>query len=367
MLDSCPLFGAFQTPNEVQMSQPTQVTITKNDIVEASRRGAMSPQDVESLWAHLATQAAGTRSGDNSKSFDIAQLAWYGGGVLVMIAMAWFMERAATLIGSGGVLALSLTYAAAFAGLGYKLKYSDGQKTPGGLLFTLAVLMTPIAAFAGMELGFAEAFSPDKKALIAEVATIAVGLLAVSHVRSSLLSAPIFGALWCLSMTVAGIVSPGGFFSFFGSQGFLQTSMAIGAGILATAFVTDSKFGREEDYSWWGYFFGVLAFWVPMSLMDTGSELGKLGYFGINLVMVLMSVVLARKVFLVAGAIGSIGYIGHLLWTYFSGSLAFPVALIACGIGIIYLGVAYRRNQARIEGFVLGLVPAGIRARLPRS
>ncbi|MBK7840276.1 MAG: hypothetical protein IPJ49_21865 [Candidatus Obscuribacter sp.] len=102
-------------------------------------------------------------------------------------------------------------------------------------------------------------------------------------------------------------------------------------------------------------------------LLDTGSELGKLGYFGINLVMVLMSVVLARKVFLVAGAIGSVGYIGHLLWTYFSGSLAFPVALIACGIGIIYLGVAYRRNQASIEGFVLGLVPAGIRARLPRS
>ncbi|MBK9201995.1 MAG: hypothetical protein IPL73_06090 [Candidatus Obscuribacter sp.] len=125
--------------------------------------------------------------------------------------------------------------------------------------------------------------------------------------------------------------------------------------------------GRDEDYSWWGYFFGVLAFWVPMSLLDTGSELGKLGYFGINLVMVLMSVVLARKVFLVAGAIGCVGYIGHLLWTYFSGSLAFPVALIACGIGIIYLGVAYRRNQASIEGFVLGLVPAGIRARLPRS
>ncbi|MBK7839946.1 MAG: hypothetical protein IPJ49_20170 [Candidatus Obscuribacter sp.] len=97
-------------------------------------------------------------------------------------------------------------------------------------------------------------------------------------------------------MTVAGIVSPGGFFSFFGSQGFLQTSMAIGAGILATAFVTDSKFGRDEDYSWWGYFFGVLAFWVPMSLLDTGSELGKLGYFGINLVMVLMSAVpLARS------------------------------------------------------------------------
>ncbi|MBK7840275.1 MAG: hypothetical protein IPJ49_21860 [Candidatus Obscuribacter sp.] len=183
------------------MSQPTQVTVTKNDIVEAGRRGAMSPQDVESL-------GSSRRSGCRQTQWrqlevpDIAQIAWYGGGVLVMIAMAGLCGRAATLIGSGGVLALSLTYAAAFAGLGYKLKYTDGQKTPGGLLFTLAVLMTPIAAFAGMELGFAEAFSPDKKALIAEVATIAVGLLAVSRVRSSLLSAPIFGALWCLSMTV---------------------------------------------------------------------------------------------------------------------------------------------------------------------
>lgn len=348
-----------------------QITIGKKDLANAAAKGAIAPQDVENLWDHLVQAKTAVDSTEAPKAgFDFAQLAWYAGGVLVMIAMAWFMERAGNAFGTGAVFALSLAYGAGFAGLGYKLSFKDGHKVPGGLLFVLSVLMVPLAVVVGLDASqLAAKMNGSQIALIAEASALGVGLLAISKVRSSLLAMPIFGALWLASMTVADMVARPYWGPIFGftSNAYLMTSMAIGMGILAIAFVTDSKLGRSEDYSWWGYLFGVAAFWIPLSMLDSGSELGKLAYFGVNVLFMLTSVVLARKVFLYAGAIGSIYYVGHVLWTYFAQSMAFPAILIAVGLGIIYLGVQYRKRQAFIEGYVTGLIPEGLRKHLPRA
>ena len=130
-----------------------KITISKQDIEDAARQGAMAPRDVESLWQQLLQQKGGAREVEANSGFDFAQLAWYGGGVLVMIAMAWFMERAGSVFGTGSVFMLSLDYAVGFAALGHKLRFKDGQKTPGGLLFTLAVLMAPLAVVSGLDMG----------------------------------------------------------------------------------------------------------------------------------------------------------------------------------------------------------------------
>lgn len=349
-----------------------KITISKQDIEDAARQGAMAPRDVESLWQQLLAQKGKVGESEANSGFDFAQLAWYGGGVLVMIAMAWFMERAGSVFGTGSVFMLSLAYAVGFAALGHKLRFKDDQKTPGGLLFTLAVLMAPLAVVSGLEaIGIAARLSGSQVALFAEIATLGIALVAVNRVKVSILSAPVFGSLWLLSMTIADLLARPYLGPIFGfaSNAYLLISMGIGVAILALAIATDSRFGREPgaDYSWWGYFFGVAAFWIPLSMLDSGSELGKLAYFGINLLMMVGSVLLARKVFLLAGAIGSIYYIGHVLWTYFSDSLAFPLALIGVGIAVIYLGVQYRRRQASIEAYVLGLIPEGVRKHLPRD
>lgn len=347
--------------------KPSRIPVTREDLVSAADRGAMSRQDVDSLWQELVSQHAAVTPEEPTSGFDIGQLAYYAGGVLVMIAMGWFMERAQAIFGAGGVVALAVAYAIGFSALGYKLYFKDKLRIPGGLLYTLAVLMTPIAVSAGIEsLGSLSSFGYDKAALLAEIATGAAGLLVLSRVRVALVSATVWGALWFASMTVAELVTGSSYF-FFSSNHYLFTSMAIGAAIIAASFYIDSTLGRSEDYSWWGYLFGVAAFWVSLSMLDNGSEFGKLVYFLINVAMLLASVVLARRVFLIAGAVGSVYYVGHLLYTFFSDSLAFPFALIALGIGVIYLGVQYRRNQAAIDGFVIGLVPAPVRKHLPRT
>lgn len=348
-----------------------QITIGKKDLADAASKGAIAPQDVDSLWDHLVQAKTATETTEAPKSgFDFAQLAWYAGGVLIMIAMGWFMERAGNAFGTSAVFALSLLYGAGFAGLGYKLHFKDGHKVPGSLLFVLSVLMVPLAVVIGLDVAnLSTSLNSSQVALIAEVSGLGAALLAISRVRSSLLAMPIFGALWLASMTIADMVARPYWGPIFGftSNAYLLTSMGIGVGILALAFATDSKLGRSEDYSWWGYLFGVAAFWIPLSFLDSGSELGKLIYFGINVMMMLTSVVLARKVFLYAGAAGSIYYITHILVTFLSGSLALPGVLILAGIGIIWAGVLYRRKQALIEGAILGMIPESVRKILPRA
>jgi hypothetical protein len=215
--------------------------------------------------------------------------------------------------------------------------------------------------------GLSHTLGGDQQALIVEGATLLAALAALGVVRTSLLTLPVFGSLWLLSVTAASVITgQSNMFFGLGANNFDIVSMTIGAVILVVAFVTDLNFGRDdEDYSYWGYIFGTAAFWIPLSMMHSGSELGKLVYFGINILLMLSSVVLTRRVLLVAGSLGAIGYVGHLIITFVSDSLALPFVLILAGLGVIYLGWQYRKYQARIERMVLGLVPAEVRKRLP--
>jgi ABC-type molybdate transport system permease subunit len=135
--------------------------------------------------------------------------------------------------------------------------------------------------------------------------------------------------------------------------------------MLLVAFCIDER--SEEDYAFWGYFFGLLAFWGGLSLMESGSEWGKALYCLINVGLMLLSVLLQRRVFMVFGAMGVFGYLGYLSYDVFKDSLMFPFALSFLGVLIIALGIWYQRRREAIEQVVLGLVPASVQAILPKT
>ena len=362
----------------------TRISISKNDLENAAREGSMSPLDVEPLWQALSKSQARLASSTNpgvvsvgsaASGFDLAQLFWYGGGTLIMIALGFFMALAQSSYGSGATFGLSILYSVGFALLGDRL-LKQGARAPAGVLFTVAVLLVPLAADAGMSLmqvfGYAHA---QAHAVTLELLTVGVALLALMRARTSILTAPIYGTLWLLSLTLAWIFtssSDGGFLGFFSDYNHYNVvSMVTGLVLLLSAVVVDSRFGRGlagqgNDYSWWGYLFGVAAFWIPLSLLDSGGELGKFIYFLINLLLMVSSVVLARRVLLLFGAVGSIYYVGHILGNFLSNSFSLSLALIALGVGIIYLGIQYRKHQASVEAAILGCVPDGLRRVLPR-
>jgi len=61
-----------------------------------------------------------------------------------MSAMGWFMNDAWNRFGGGVLATIAVLYAAVFLIMGRRLWYGLGLKVPGGLLFTLAVWMTPL-------------------------------------------------------------------------------------------------------------------------------------------------------------------------------------------------------------------------------
>lgn len=353
------------------MNENLRVQITKAELDAAAQAGAMSIHDVESLWDYLAdkelAQAAEPEKVGSGK-FDLGKLAWYSGATLVLIAMGWLVERVGTAYGELAVCFMVVAYAIGFSFLGYKLRFLDGLKTPGGILYALAVLMVPLAYVSlAAATKFGDSLSAGGLALSAELLTLAVALPTIYFVRSSVLSAVIYLVLWGSSMTIAELLAHPVYGNFGGlfSNYYLTVSMFVGLGIIVSAVVVDLKLGRAEDYSYWGYFFGVAAFWVSLSFFDSGSDWGKFLYFLINLSLMVASILLRRTVFLWAGAVGGIWYVGFVLFNFFSGSILFPVVLIILGLAVIAGGIKYRRHQPEIEAYFADFLPETIRRRLP--
>ena len=343
--------------------------IDRDDLVWAASQGLITEPQAETLWRALSERDASR----GRARFDLAHVAYYFGALVVIGALGWFMTLGWESFGGVGVMLLSIVYALLFALAGRTLWFRENLRVPGGLLFTLAVWMTPLAVY-GLEraLGWWPEGDPGAfrgyhvwvkgSWLLMEAATIIAALVALRFVRFPFLTFPIAFSLWYMSMDLTPLL--------FGQQEFdwnqrLWVSLVFGLCVLVASFLVDRR--TREDYAFWGYLFGTLAFWGGLSLMESGSELNKLFYCLINLALILLSVLLERRVLLVFGALGVMGYLGHLSYTLFKDSTLFPFVLSFIGIAIIYLGVKYQRNRERIERATRRLVPDSIRRLLPRE
>ncbi|MFP3499052.1 DUF2157 domain-containing protein, partial [Pseudomonas sp. SIMBA_059] len=78
-----------------------------------------------------------------------------------------------------------------------------------------------------------------------------------------------------------------------------EVSLWFGLGLLVVFLVIDGR--TREDYARWGYLAGLAAFWGGLTLLDSGSELGKAMYCLINVALMGTAVLLRRPVFMVFG------------------------------------------------------------------
>jgi len=193
-----------------------------------------------------------------------------------------------------------------------------------------------------------------------EVGTVGAGLAALRFFRFPFLTAPIAFALWFMSMDLTPLIYGR---LYYEAQGYQLVSLVSGLIVLVGAYLVDRR--TEEDYAFWGYLFGMFAFWGGLTMFEGRSELDWCIYGLINAGLIPLSVLLQRRVFVVFGAMGVFGYVGHLAWEIFEDSLLFPFALSTAGLAIIALGILYAKNRDRIEGTVVRAVPTGIRRVLP--
>ncbi len=355
--------------------------ITRNDLQWAASQGVLTHRQAEDVWAllerHLGNQAELEGAPDPGAShrprFDAAHVAYYFGALLVIGAMGWFMTSAWEAFGGAAMSAIATGYAICFWLTGRTLWDRQGLIIPGGLLFTMAVCMTPLAVY-GLERalnlwpqvdpGTYSGFHVWVKGgwFAMEVATIAAGLVALRFRRFPFLTAPVAFALWYMSMDLTPLVYGQADYSWQQRE---LVSVLFGLAVLLAAYLVDLRGKVGEDFAFWGYLFGLLAFWGGLSMTNSASELSKFEYFLINVTLIGFSVLLRQRAFIVFGAMGAMGYIGHLAFRVFQNSLMFPFVLTLIGILVIYLGVLYQRNGKAIESFARSHLPESVQRLVP--
>ena len=351
--------------------------VDREDFDWAVSEGLISPEQAELLWQALSRRAiAPPDSTPHQPRFDFANVAYYCGALIVISAMGWFMTRAWESFGGGGLFAIACFYALGFVMAGKRLYFQQNLKVPGGLLFTMAVGMTPLAIY-GLQrwTGFWLQGDPGVYRdfhtwikgswFLMEVGTILAGLVALKFVRFPFLTAPIAFCLWYLSMDIAPLLLGETADSW---KQRAQISMWFGIACLVTAYWVDLRSRRSQgDYAFWLYLFGLMSFWFSLPFIGADSELQRFLYCLINLGLMLLSVLLKRRVFIVFGGLGVFGYLSDLSYRLFADSLLFPFVLSIVGIAIIYLGVLYQRHYKNLDRYLDRVLPEGLKQLLPRE
>ncbi len=307
--------------------------VTKDRLFEEAANAGIPQAQVEQLWDGLSTAFSKERKHDS------LQIAYYFGASIVVAAVTYFFTLAWERVGGAGIFAMALVYGCIFGALGFHLHRARGLYVGGGLLIGVAVCMAPVAVYglAGM-LGWPARYQE----VVMELATIAASAIAVRRLRLPFLMTPAVCALWYLAIELVP-----------GPQQ-RWASVVAGAVLMLAAFLVDKR--TQLDYAFWLYLYGLAAFWGGLSFADSGGPWSRLWYFLFNLLLIVLSSLLDRRVFAVFGTFGVAGYLSYLVFRLFRGSLFLPMALTVIGVGIIVGTVAWQRNRTRLETFLAGLL-----------
>ena len=306
-------------------------------------------------------------------SFDLVHIIYYFGALLIIFGMGWFLNEAWDKASGTALFFLGLIYVIIFTLASYVTWFKKDLKIAGGLLATIAVCMVPIMTYGFLKMmgwwptkALTDGRYRDYHILIKtsylylEIATILAGVIFLRFIKFPFLTAPIFFSLWYMSMDLTPLI--------FGKIDYTWqerkiVSAVFGFIILVISYFVDRR--TKKDYAFWGYLFGMIAFWGGLSLMESTSELNKFIYFCLNLFFIGLSVLFDRRIFIICGAMGSIGYLGHLANIVFKDYLSFPIIVTMIGLIIIFFGVKYQKNKSRVDKSVMGMIPKFIQELSP--
>ena len=345
--------------------------VSKASIQKAVANNIISEQQGVDLYNFFQAE------GQHTPAFTFTHILYYLGGLIAIGAMTLFMNLGWEQFGGLGIVFISLLY----AGVGLKLANSLARKNliiPAGICATFVVCLTPLAIY-----GFQQWLGlwPDNDTvyrqfhtrikwlwLYMELGTLVTGLIIAWRYKFPFLIMPIAVTLWYISMDVVMlIIDQDDIWNSHTWEFRAKVSMYFGILMTLLAFWVDIRSRHTADYAFWLYLFGVIAFWGGLSSQHSDSELSKFLYFCINLAMVGLGALLVRKVFVIFGALGSCFYLGHLASNVFKDSWLFPIALTAIGLGVVYAGIWWQKNEAKITRKARHVLPKPLQELLDKK
>jgi len=336
----------------------SDVRISKSDLESAVDAGVIGVDEASRLYVWAADRHAAVEAVpviEQPKGINIVSVAYYFGGMLMILACGWFLGDKWEILGSRGILGTTILYFAISVSVGVLVR-RRGYLNAGGILITVAVCLVPLMTYCVEDiLGIwpTSAHGPYKEyypyisgAWVAmEWLTIIASLIALRFVRFGFLTMPLAFSFWFFSMDVASLIYGE---NFENGNGRAWVSVIVGAliiliGYLLDRFAHEPDQPRSEDLAFWSYLFGLLAFSGGLSMVDGGGELGKAAYCAIHLGLIGIALKLRRSVFLVFGAIGVHIYLGHLAYSVFANSFFFPFVIALLGLSLILITVFAQR------------------------
>ena len=347
--------------------------VTRTELDGAVSAGIVTAEQAEKLAAYLGATAANPEQVPANKEqarFSFVHVLYYLGGMIAIGAMSLFMTLGWNALGGWGGCFTAIVYGVLALLLSHWFLEKKQAYIPAGIMATLAVVMVPLAIFAAqMALGYWGEDKPyrdfhvfiDWRWVMMELGTLAIGAILLWRYRFPFMLMPIAVVLWYMSMDFARFFAGGESFDYDFYKIF---SLYFGLAMTLLAFWVDVRSRGSQDYAFWLYIFGVLTFWGGLTSMNSDSELGKLAYCGINVLLILIGAVLGRRAFAVFGGLGVALYLGHLSAKVFKDSLLFPFALSLIGLAIIYLGVLWQRREAQWTARLRVFLPTAVRELL---
>lgn len=343
--------------------------MTDEKLNEAVERGIITSAQAEQLGQLWREEETKTAPLVEVKESNLSHFLYYLGSLIVIGAMGWLMNTAWESFRGIGLFAIAAAYASLFCGMA---RYLRGKsEVLGGLFVVMAVCMTPLAVFGlQTELGVWPFEEPGRYRNFyryirggwfpMEIATLVIGTISLRYSKIPFAMAPIAFTLWFMSMDIAPIIA-GTDYNYDLRK---KVSIAFGLLMICAAVWVDRR--SRIDYAKWLYIFGMISLWGGLTLLRSNTELSKFIYCVINVGFMFAGVLLERRVFVVLGGIGFFGYLGHLSWTVFAKSFAFPLVLTALGLLVVYFGWVYHKKYETVKRLVYGLTPAAIRNILPQ-
>lgn len=318
----------------------------------AVARGIITPAQRDAILALRAEPAHPAETGRGEVTG--VTIAYAAGAAAILFAFGWFLADRWKVLGPGGVLAVAVAYAALFLVVARWLG-REGFPAARGLMVLVAVGMTPIAAWALLELAGvwtprlgSEPWFPgwqrdweSLRWIPIELATALTALLALRRVRFGLLVLPLPIVAWsvCAQLVQVWFDAP----VMSAMQGWL--AFVVAAALVSAGYAIDRRTASErQDYAWPVYAVAVAA--VLYGMMGTWNQLhhGKHALLALGVALAGAALALRRRVFLVAAAFALMVYVGWLGFSVFRKALGFPIALATVGLVIILAAVWVQRR-----------------------
>lgn len=353
-------------------------------LAQAVSAGIISPEQRAAILAladsaepsSVATERAhAPRSGESPRGFNAATIAYVAGGLSVVLAFAWFLGDRWRALGAGGVLVVSIVYAAILLLTSNRLRHF-GYPTAANFSLLLLVALAPVSTWSLLELtglwgepeqaicrsvryGFWGCRQPE---LLMELAAALVALVCLRAVRFSPFVAPLAALAIRGVFHFADGLGQSGYGYGNATQGWIW--MIAASLLISAAYATDRRQRGDEDFAFWLHLAAAVSAVVATSLLLNRYEYLKHLLIPGAVVAVALALTMRRVVWLLLGLGWFVGYLVWLATEVFRGTPVFPVVLATLGIVLILATVQVQRNAARLIAR-FGTVTSDGRPRFP--